>query len=176
MIERFRFVRLNSKSNTAAFDCGDNDLNDFIHNDARNYQQELLSVTYLFEEENGDVAAFFSVSNDSLRDNDFEKWNNLSRKVANRKRRKEYPAVKIGRLGVSTKQRGIGSEIIFFIKNWFTTENKTGCRFVLVDAYNRADVVKFYQEKNGFMFLTEKDTDKKTRLMYFDLIRMLPKE
>jgi hypothetical protein len=175
MIEQFRFVRLEAKSDTAGFDCGDNDLNDFIRNDAWNYQQELLSVTYLFEGSEGDVAAFFSVSNDALRDNDFEKWNNLSRKVANRKRRKEYPAVKIGRLGVSTKQRGIGSEIIIFIKNWFTTENKTGCRFVLVDAYNRTEVVKFY-EKNEFMFLTEKDAEKKTRLMYFDLIRMIPKE
>ena len=64
--------------------------------DARNYQQELLSVTYLFEKKNGDLAAFFSVSNDALHDNDFERWNNLNRKVANRKRRKEYPAVKIG--------------------------------------------------------------------------------
>jgi hypothetical protein len=173
MIEKFRFVRLNADSNTSAFDCGDIDLNDFIRNDAWNYQKELLSVTYLFEESNGDIAAFFSVSNDSLRDNDFEKWNNLSRKVPNRKRRKEYPAVKIGRLGVSINQRGIGSEIIFFIKNWFTTENKTGCRFVLVDAYNRPEVIMFYQ-KNDFVFLTEKDTGKKTRLMHFDLIRMLP--
>jgi len=93
--------------------------------------------------------------------------------MPNRKRRKEYPAVKIGRLGVNTQHRGVGSEIIFFIKNWFTTENKTGCRFVLVDAYNRPELLRFYQ-KNDFMFLTEKDKEKKTRLMYFDLIRMLP--
>ena len=174
MIEKLLFVRLKDDSDITSFDCGDIDLNDFIVNDARNYQTELLSVTYLFETNKSKVAAFFSVSNDSLRDNDFEKWNNLSRKVSNRKRRKEYPAVKIGRLGVSVEHRGIGSEIIFFIKNWFTTENKTGCRFVLVDAYNRPDVIQFY-EKNDFQFLTDKDSEKKTRLMYFDLIRMIPK-
>ena len=115
MIEKLLFVRLKDDSDITSFDCGDIDLNDFIVNDARNYQTELLSVTYLFETNKSKVAAFFSVSNDSLRDNDFEKWNNLSRKVSNRKRRKEYPAVKIGRLGVSVEHRGIGSEIIFFI-------------------------------------------------------------
>lgn len=173
MIEKLSFVRLGVTSNTSKFDCGDLDLNDFIRNDALFYQQELLTVTYLFENRDGEIAAFFSLSNDNLRNNDFEKWNRLSRKIANRKRRKEYPAVKIGRLGVNPENRGIGSEIIFFIKNWITTENKTGCRFVLVDAYNRPEILQFYK-KNDFMFLTEKDVNKKTRLMYFDLKKMIP--
>jgi len=174
MLEQYRLLKLSGENNTSAFDCGDNDLNDFIRNDAWKYQQELLSVTYSFLNKNDEIAAFFSVSNDSLKDQDFERWNNLSRKLPNRKRRKDYPAVKIGRLGVNSGYRGIGSEIIVFIKNWFTIENKSGCRFVLVDAYNKIDVLNFY-EKNDFIFLTEKDKDKKTRLMYFDLIRMTPK-
>jgi len=171
-----QFTRLHKEKETAKFDCGDDDLNDFIRNDAWAYQQELISVTYLFEEADKNVVAFFSVSNDSLKDQDFEKWNNLSRKVSNRKRRKEYPAVKIGRIGVSTDQSGksIGTQVITFIKNWFTYENKTGCRFLLVDAYNKTNVISFYQ-KNDFVLLTEKDTHKKTRLMYFDLIRMFPR-
>ena len=171
-----QFTRLHKEKETAKFDCGDNDLNDFIRNDAWAYQQELISVTYLFDDSSKNVAAFFSISNDSLKDQDFEKWNNLSRKVSNRKRRKEYPAVKIGRIGVSTNYSGksLGTQVMTFIKNWFTHENKTGCRFLLVDAYNKPEVIKFY-EKNDFIPLTEKDANKKTRLMYFDLIRMLPK-
>jgi len=27
-------------------------------------------------------------------------------------------------------------ELYFFIKVWFTLNNKTGCRFIVVDAYN----------------------------------------
>jgi len=173
MLEQFRFVRMTPDSIIGSFDCGDDDLNDFISNDARPYQEELLSVTYLFEDEQRNVAAFFSVANDSLRDDDFEKWNNLSRKLPNRKRRREYPAVKIGRLGVSKDFRGLGSEILFFIKSWFTTENRTGCRFLLVDAYNRPEVTGFYI-KNDFSFLTVKNVSKRTRLMYFDLRRMIP--
>jgi hypothetical protein len=173
-LQNLDFTGLTVKYEIIDFDCGDTDLNDFIKNDALQYQSQLLTKTYLFSEKE-EVIAFFSVSNDSLKDNDFEKWNNLSRKVPNRKRRKDYPAVKIGRLGVNSKFKGkqLGTQILFFIKNWFTTENKTGCRFVLVDAYNSPEVIKFY-EKNDFTLLTEKDQNKKTRLMYFDLIRMLP--
>ena len=62
--------------------------------------------------------AFFSLSNDSLKDQDFEKWNSLSRKIPNRKRRKDYPAVKIVRLGVDISLKGqkIGTELVFFLK------------------------------------------------------------
>lgn len=167
------FSRLNSISNTIGFNCGDEDLNDFLFNDALLYQKELLTVTYLFSNNENKPLAFFSVCNDALKDQDFEKWNNISRKVPNRKRRKDYPAIKIARLGVdiSTHGKKLGTQIIHFIKNWFAHENKTGCRFLLVDAYNKVETLSFY-ESNGFAILTEKDEKKRTRLMYFDLSRM----
>lgn len=38
-----------------------------------------------------------------------------------------------------------------FIKDWFRHEdNKTGCRFIVVDAYNEERVLKYY-DKNGFL-------------------------
>jgi len=170
----FRIARLNGEFDFSYFDCGDDDLNDFLISDAINYQNQLLAVTYLLLDHNNKALAFFSLSNDSLKDQDFEKWNSLSRKIPNRKQRKDYPAVKIVRLGVDKSLKGqkIGSEIVFFLKNWFTTENKTGCRFLLVDGYNKPEVINFYSN-NDFSFLTEKDINKKTRLMYFDLTRML---
>ena len=79
-----------------------------------------------------------------------------------------------------------GSETLDFIKGWFlSTNNKTGCRFVIVDAVNEQYVISFYQ-KNGFqpLFSSEeqefaytigkKDIPVKldTRLMYFDLLKM----
>jgi hypothetical protein len=49
---------------------------------------------------------------------------------------------------------------------WFIENYKTGCRFITVDAYSKS--LGFYL-KNGFIFMTSKDEDKDTRLMYFDL-------
>lgn len=45
--------------------------------------------------------------------------------------------------------------------------NKTGCRFIIVDAYQNA--IPFY-ERNGFVMLSSRDINDETRLMYFDLI------
>jgi GNAT superfamily N-acetyltransferase len=99
---------------------------------------------------------------------------------------RNYPAVLIGRLGVNKKihSKHVGSEIINFIKYWFVEpNNKTGCRFVLVDAYNNPFTIKFY-ESNGFkmMFSNEEqekqyrrlkpDSSLNTRIMYFDLINL----
>lgn len=40
--------------------------------------------------------------------------------------------------------------------------------FDCVDAYNNEKTIRFYS-KNGFEFLTGKDVNQKTRLMFFDL-------
>lgn len=53
-------------------------------------------------------------------------------------------------------------------KLYFAINNKTGCRFLTVDAY--ADAVPFYQ-KNGFEPLTPDDESSPTRLLYFNLKR-----
>ena len=86
----------------------------------------------------------------------------------NEKRLKSYPAAKICRLGVdlSVKGQSIGSFLLNFIKSYFIIENKTGCRFLTVDAY--AAAVPFYV-KNGFVPLNDEDVDSATRLLYFDL-------
>ena len=64
------------------------------------------------------------------------------------------------------KGKNIGSFLLDFIKSYFVVDNKTGCRFLTVDAY--ADAVPFYL-KNGFVPLNEDDKDDDTRLLYFDL-------
>ena len=123
----------------AAFDCGDEDLNGFILTDAPLYRKEKLAVTYtVFEKSNHNhIVAFFSLSNDRISISDFDsktKYNRFSRRFNNHKRLKSYPAAKIGRLGVSESLKGmnIGSMLLKFIKLYFTTDNKTGCRFTLL--------------------------------------------
>jgi GNAT superfamily N-acetyltransferase len=167
-------VRLSSETDLTGFDCEDADLNDFLLDDARPYMAELLAVTYLVND-GQNIAAFFSLANDKLTcapDDPQGKteWNKLARNVPNRKRRKSFPAVKLGRLGVDKrfKHSGYGRDILDYLKNWFIVGNKTGCRFIMVDAYNKPEIVKFY-EKNGFRFLTPNDKTEDTRQMYYDL-------
>lgn len=173
MLDIFVFKRVDSKYKQKPFDCGDVDLNEFFLKDSIHYNSQLLAITYIFESEI-ETVAFFSLSNDKIVNRDFETKKTISHKLArnipNEKRRPSYPAVKIGRFGVHIdyQNRGIGSQVIDFIKVFLTTDNKAGFRFITVDAYNTERTIGFY-ESHGFRLLTQKDKDDKTRLMYFDL-------
>lgn len=120
------------------------------------------------------IAAFFSLANDKLTCDESpegkREWNKATRKIPHKKWKRHFPAVKLGRLGVHRlcKKAGPGSEILAYPKRWFIVGNKTGCRFITVDAYNKPEIVSFYK-KNGFNFLTPTDKAEETRLMYYDL-------
>ena len=120
--------------------------------------------------EQNKTAAYFSLLADKITFNPEEKgvWNKLNRNIPNQKRRRSYPAVKIGRLAVNEEYSGagLGTFILDNIKYAFANVRRLGCRFVTVDALSTA--VNFYQ-KNGFQFFTEQDKDEDTRLMFFDL-------
>ena len=175
-----------------AFDCGDEDLNAFFQEDAFNYDAQLLGRSYCFLSAlEGDIAAVFTLSNSAIRVAELP--SNAKRRLVKLipwvKQGRNYPAVLIGRVGISRKYRNqkIGSQIIDFIKAWFlSNHNKTGCRFVVVDAYNKEDVLHFYSNANNkfsFLFKEESqeklynsipaDENLKTRQMYFDLATLL---
>ena len=134
------FIELNKIIDLSTFDCQDTDLNDYLRNDVLNYRKELISKTYLFTDGN-EIIALFSVFNDNLVDKGEEKgfnkaiWNRLHRRadILNSKRIKQYPSVKIGRLGVNFKYQsnGMGSQILDFIKGWIVQYSKTACRFFI---------------------------------------------
>ena len=69
-----------------------------------------------------------------------------------------------------------------YIKEVFSDDNnRTGCRYVVVEAYNNPDVLAFY-EKNDFRYLYPTEAEERetfgltdgehlnSRMMYFDLI------
>lgn len=75
----------------------------------------------------------------------------------------------------------IGSQIIDYVKDWFrSSDNKTGSRFIVVDAYNNPRTLHFY-ERNGFKTLYKTEQDEReflnlqpdeplqTRFMFFNL-------
>ena len=71
---------------------------------------------------------------------------------------------------ICAKNQKLGTQVQNIIKSMFVINNKTGCRFITVDAYLAA--VPFY-EKNGFRMMNLEDNDPHTRLMYFDLMDLV---
>lgn len=148
-------------------------MNEFILKEATLYREALLAVTYVVENcESSAVLAYFSLANDRVSLSDFENKTEFNRfrkrRFVNEKRLRSYPAAKICRLAVENSMKGmhLGSYLIDFIQSYFVEDNKTGCRFLTVDAY--ADAIPFYL-KNGFLPLNDDDAGQATRLLFFDL-------
>ncbi|MDR0566934.1 MAG: GNAT family N-acetyltransferase [Prevotellaceae bacterium] len=188
--EMYVRFRLSEKTEIewSQFHCGDVDLEAFFLKDAANYERQLLGKTYCFVPKNNlsTIVCAFTLSNSSI---DARNLPNSRRKkmmehIPHEKSLSSYPATLIGRLAVSEnfQGKGIGSNLLNYIKLWILEpENKTGCRFLTIDAYNNEATGRFY-EANGFKYLFSSEQQEKdyiglsaekelrTRLMYFDLM------
>ncbi|HTM98036.1 MAG TPA: hypothetical protein VL088_04810 [Pedobacter sp.] len=156
-----------------AFTSKDKDLNEFLLEEAKHYQNKLLATTHIIE--NGEkTLAYFSIFNDTLfaDDSKFPSKNQarkfVSSQLPSQKRHiKSFPAIKIGRLAVCKQEKGYGRIIIDWIIDYAIKCNETSaCKFITVDAYEQS--LGFY-EKMNFIYLSEKDKHNDTRQMYLDL-------
>lgn len=185
----FGFFTRQKADNCKPFHCGDDDLDEFFIQDAFLQSEELLCKNYCFvlDEDPSTIVAAFTLSNDSIKKIPGSRKKKVEKNIPREKLYSSYPAVMIGRLGISSDFQGqhIGSDIISFIKAWFVDPlNKTGCRFLLVDSYNKENNLTFYQ-RNGFNYLFSTEEQERefrgikperplnSRLMYFDLIELV---
>lgn len=128
----------------------DKDIENFFMEDFDGYNSQLLGKSYGFiKSDSMEPVAAFTVSNSMLPVSEFPKpvRNHLNRSIPNKKRNTQYPAVLIGQLAVfdAFAGRHIGDEVLTFIKGWFVEPlNKTGCRYIIVDAANHPKVLDFY--------------------------------
>lgn len=188
LTEHCSLFSVNDPKELENFSCGDVDIDEFFTNDCFAFTKQLLGKTYCYRlNENPDkVVCAFTIANAGVRVSDLP---NARRKkieagIPHAKALKDYPAVLVARLGVSTEfhSKHIGSDILKFLKLWFIEPfNKTGCRFLIVDAYNKPSTMKFY-EQNGFTSVFNTEQQEKdyrhitsndplsTRLMYYDLM------
>ena len=179
-------IRLTESVIAAGFSCGNAEIDDFFHKEHLDYEREMLARTYVFisDDDPAKIVAAVSVSNSSISMTTVSSRarNRMQRGIPNVKRKRSYPALLIGRLGVDMqfKGKGIGSQVIDYLKHWFSSNGYDSiCRYLVVDAVNEPHVLYFYG-KNGFMPLhaTEEEEraalDKKgdklnSRVMYCDL-------
>lgn len=206
MLEQCDFMELTEEvlQQCKGFTCKDEDITEFFTQDYADYAYQLLGKSYCFvKPDTSEIVCAFTVANSSVKVDSLPSnlRNKLNRKIPNAKRRPQYPAVLVGQLAVSDLFSGhhVGDELLDFIKSWFIDPlNKTGCRYVIVDAVNHPKVFEYYQ-RNGFKFLFSSDEEEwtflhnrtflhnkglepttpiepmKTRLMYFDLIYLRTK-
>lgn len=178
-----------------SFSCGNEDLDDFFKNDYKLYADKLLGKTYAFRsiESPRKIISIFTLSNDAIRIKQLlpeDKKQIVYVTENGEKNLRRFPGVLIGRLGTNLEVagKGYGTAVMDFIKAWFRSdENKTGCRFIIVDAHNTPATLHYY-EKNGFHYLYSEEINEaksmglnikhsntlplNTRLMYFDLMDM----
>lgn len=149
---------------TIDFDCGDEDLNEFLLKDSfENIKNNLCTIFLCIYEE--DVIGFFSLSADSIKINDELKI-----------QYPQYPAIKIGRLAVSKEfqNQHIGSLMIDWVVGFCRNlGNEIGIRFVSVDAHNNAKTINFYNH-NQFVELESVKKKKRRNIpMYRDICERL---
>lgn len=156
-------VRLLSEGiNLQDFDCSHDDplgVNEFIHKEALQYQNELRGMTYVFCYD-GVSVGYVTVAMHAI-----EVKETKLRIVT---REKHYPALLLGRLGVHNdfRNRNVGSALCrWTIGLGNELSKRVGCKFVVLLTAQLK--VKFY-EKCGFE-ICPKYGKKQKVLMYFQL-------
>jgi GNAT superfamily N-acetyltransferase len=154
---------------TEGFACDDPDLEDFLKKDALVYYAGKLAVTYLVLYE-GNPVGFFCLSNDAIKVNeeDMEELDELGKHLPN------YPALKIGRLGICKefRSKGFGTLIIEHVMGRATAQSReVGCRYVTVDSYKKDENIRFYSKNKFKEFIDERE--RKNVPMYLDILKVM---
>jgi GNAT superfamily N-acetyltransferase len=149
------------------------ELIDFLVEDALNQQNRKISVTYLwFLRRTNELVGYVTISPDCIKTKKINQQ--LSQKFREKGiNYKSLPALKIGRLCVDDRFQkcGIGTLIIQFAINIASKlSQQVGCRFLYLDAKrnedNAKDALHFYR-RMGFEYYDEKD--RKETPLYLDL-------
>lgn len=175
------------------FSCGAHDLDEFLLKDSLLYETGLMGKTYcwLLKSDNTKIVGFVTLANAGIQTTHMKNnpKRHLHKHIPYEKQGRTYPAVLVGRVAVAKEFQGsdyrVGTQIMDFVKMWFVAyDNKTGCRYVLVDAVNNPHTLSYY-DRNGFkplfpkiddekeFYHIKKEEDLKTRMYYFDLIDIL---
>lgn len=168
-----KLVPLTLDYELTAFDCGDDELNKFLFEDAKPSLELRIANTFILEDD-GRIVAYFCLLNDKVSKDEIigSRWKKIRANFPRGKQFRSYPTIKIGRFAVSKDYRGqsIGTWLIAKLKSILESEgSRSAFRYITVDAYLSA--VPFY-EKNGFVHLTKKDEDEHTRLMFYDMMEV----
>jgi GNAT superfamily N-acetyltransferase len=137
----------------SAFDCDDDDLNDFLQHDAAKYQADHLSHTRVVLWK-GTLVGYITLLADCIILQTSEKKKALKELRAHHQSVYTFPAIKIGRIGIQKEHQhsGIGTQLLIYTIGLVVRMNRElniGCRFITLDAYPQS--VSWYERKH-FIF------------------------
>jgi GNAT superfamily N-acetyltransferase len=149
--DALQLERLSEKFGLSSFDCGDDELDDFLQSDALQYQEDFLANTTLMLVK-GEMVGYFSLAADAIRLSADEKNHDAIETPFS-----SFPALKIARLAVDARHqdRGYGTRAVKYcigLARHLNDEHRhdgIACRFVTVDAYPQS--AAWYMNKFGFI-------------------------
>ena len=162
-ISKIKVDKLSKYHKLDLFDCDDMDINEFLIKDAWCWQEKKIATTtiFIYDEE---VIGFFTASCDAIKLKEDEKADHdLSKSI------KEFPAIKIGRLGVDKRyqSKGLGTLILKFAIGYILEcSEKIAVRFITVDAYPEKEE---WYKKCGFIPNLEHKSRTRTISLRYDL-------
>ena len=161
------FSELSNKTDFTGFDCGDQDLNDFVKDGtALKYQSQHLAFTTCLHI-HGELVGYYSIAADALPLQGKAK-DDVKEGVAIR----NFPALKLARMAIKLKhQRNeLGRLVVSLVKGYALDLNKKGMaiRFITVDAYPHRE--KFYKNC-GFIVNESQSRNRTTISMRCDIYK-----
>lgn len=144
-----KLLRLTPERDLIGFDCGDEDLNNFLVEDAKGFLDKKIATSFILEDE-GNIVAYFCLLNDKISRQDVtnSQWKRIRNTFPDSKQFGSYPAIKIGRFAVSSQYKGqnIGTDLMNILKGMLNDNpSYSAFRYLTVDAYMSA--IPFYQKK-----------------------------
>lgn len=142
---------LTKDDNCKCFLCGKKTIDDFIHGEAVEYQNERLGVSYIFLCDDK-IIGFVTLSMADLKKEKLDTSDRLKYGKEN------YPALQISQLAVCQElgDHDIGTFLCdFSLAVAYKLSESVGCRFLVLNS--KKDVVGFY-EKYGFKLLPNQET------------------
>ena len=134
-----KLVRLTPDYELTDFDCGDEQLNNFLFEDAKPSLELRVANTFILEDD-GRIAAYFCILNDKVSKDEVigSRWKKIRSNFPQSKQFRSYPTIKIGRFAVSKDYRGqqVGRRLMNIVKDLLHhSASNSAFRFITVDAY-----------------------------------------
>jgi hypothetical protein len=152
---------LSGDDDVSEFHCTNDDLNNFLKDDALNAQRDMTSVTYIcFLKEA--IIGFVTLAAATI------EVKSIDGPPLEGYTPKTYPSIKLARLAIDERHAGrdFGTYILLWTMGKFEKiSTEIGCRYLTVDS--KSESIEFYK-KNDFI-LVEKTINKKHPTLYLDM-------
>lgn len=158
--------------NVSSFDCGDKDINSYLHRVAwKNQEKHLYGVTTIaaLSQSPPTIVGYYTLANSNIPLSVLAPESNHPGAGRLLKYR-DVPALLVGRLGVaqSVAGQGVGTKLMAHAvqQALHCARNVSGCRCLIVEAY---PAKKDWYARFGFIPVLGSAQDSKTIKMYMDL-------